>query len=803
MKTRYRKVIGDLASDYPKQFMLVLAIAIGIFGIGSILGGYHVIKRAMRDNYMGTVPASATIELEKDIPRALADSISRLPGIQAAERHATRIARMKVGDRWYPLLLFVIDDFGSKRTNKFTPLSGQASPSLGTILVERTALMVMNAKEGDAITVKMPHGTPRIMKISGTVHDPGLAPAWQEQAGYGYISMETLQLLGESRQFDQLRILVSGQPESRQHITAKARQVAAWLAQRNYAVHEIKVPSPGKHPHQSQMTTVMTLFVIFSFLVLALGAIVVATAMATLMVKQVRQIGVMKAIGASAAQIAGIYGLMVVVLCLVALLIAIPVSRLAAAAFASQLAVLLNLEITDPSIPMEVVLIQIAAGIIIPVITSGIPVIRGSRISVRKALDNYGVAQSDGGQPGWITRLSQRMVHSQIAQLSIRNVFRQRSRLVMTLGLLAAGGAMFMTARNVSTAWNENLKRIYQQRLYDLDVRLDSAVYADTLLQKLRSIPGVTQAEGWNYSPASFKKDSAIDVTHTYPDGGHGSFGIVALPVPTRLLNPTVTEGRWLTPGQTNDVVLNQLARSMAPSHVGVGDHIYLSTDGVVAEWTIVGFTEDVGSPATAYVSREAFIKQKGSSGRVNILRVAYHDRSKDNAISRNRDIETLLENEKIFVSALVPVWMLHNAIAAHMKVLVNSLMALALLMAVVGAIGLMSAMSMNVLERTREIGVMRAIGATPAMIRNLIVWEALLVGVFSIAIAFALSLVLSAYMGRTIGSMAFRTPLPLAISPEALGIWILIILAGSFLATLYPVRRANAITTREALAYE
>ncbi len=91
------------------------------------------------------------------------------------------------------------------------------------------------------------------------------------------------------------------------------------------------------------------------------------------------------------------------------------------------------------------------------------------------------------------------------------------------------------------------------------------------------------------------------------------------------------------------------------------------------------------------------------------MLRVSYADRSKENAMSKNREVESLLEKENISVSATIPVWLLHNAIAAHMKVLVNSLMAMAILMALVGTLGLMSTMSMNSLERTREIGVMRA----------------------------------------------------------------------------------------------
>jgi putative ABC transport system permease protein len=274
---------------------------------------------------------------------------------------------------------------------------------------------------------------------------------------------------------------------------------------------------------------------------------------------------------------------------------------------------------------------------------------------------------------------------------------------------------------------------------------------------------------------------------------------MLALPVPTQLLKPTISEGRWLVSKTANEVVLNQNGRGAFK----IGDRISLAVDGKPTEWTIVGFTEDVGSPATAYVSLDAFSKLMGTNEQVKMLRIAYTDRSRENAVIKNRNVEALLENENISVLSTIPVWLLQNAIAAHMKVLVNSLMAMAILMAVVGTLGLMSTMSMNILERTREIGVMRAIGATPKKIRNLVIWEGLFTGALSIFIAILFALILSTYLGRFIGNMAFRTPLKLTVSINALAIWIFLIAIGSYVATLFPARRANKITTREALSYE
>jgi putative ABC transport system permease protein len=275
-----------------------------------------------------------------------------------------------------------------------------------------------------------------------------------------------------------------------------------------------------------------------------------------------------------------------------------------------------------------------------------------------------------------------------------------------------------------------------------------------------------------------------------------------ALPVTTKLLNLSVVEGQWLSKRDANDVVLNQLARELS-SNIKIGDHVFLLLDGKPVEWNVIGFTNDVGTHATAYVSLDAFAKRLNRPGEIKTLRIAYTDRSKDNSLQKNREIENLLEREGIPVNTAIPVWLLQSAIAGHMKVLVNALLAMAVLMAIVGILGLMSTMSMNVMERTREIGVMRAIGATPRKIRNLVTWEGFVIGVLSIFIAFGLSLLLSFYVGRFIGNMAFRTPLSLTLSTLAMAIWVLIIVTGSYIATFYPARRANRITTREALAYE
>jgi len=801
MRPRFTKVLADFTSDPVKSALLVFAVAIGVFGVGSILGAYGVLTREMARNYRSTAPASMTIKVEKGfLDRATVQGAEGLTGVLRAERRSTAVARMRVGQDWYPLLLFVIDDFNDMRTNRFTHLSGKWPPPTGSMLIERTALQFMKLREADAISVKTPRGGQKPLIISGIVHDPGLAPARQEQRGYGYVTLATLNWLGEEQGFDELKIITEA--HTQETIEERAQLIAHWLGTRGYDVHEIQVPSPGRHPHQGQMNAVLTLFIVFSFMTLVLSSILVSVSFSSLMTRQVREIGVMKAIGATPSQVSALYLLMVLIVCVLAMGIALPLSRFSAAFFVSQIAGLLNLNVVDGSVPGWVLLVQLVAGLLVPLAAAGLPVFRGGRISIREALGTYGVSQAPFGAGLFEAILGRIRLFNDVTTLSFRNVFRNRSRLAMTLLLLAAGGCLFMTALNTSKAWTASLERMYRHRLYDLEVRLNQPFSADKLVSRLRTVAGVRDVEAWGTSPAAFRKGEGRGIVHTYPDRGHGSFVMLGLPPSTKLVAFPVTRGRWLNREGSDDVVLNHMALAQEPN-MKVGDRVKLSIDNHPSTWNVVGFVEDIGSPAIAYVSSSSYGRLMHTEGMTDTIRVALSNRDAKGALVKTREIEGALEAEGASVASTVPFTLLRNAIAEHMAVLVGALLAMASLTALVGTLGLMSTVSVNLLERTRELGVMRAIGATPGSIRYLAVMEAVIIAAMSLFFAFALSLPTSAFLGRLIGNMAFRTPLPLSIAPLALVLWAVLILVGAVLASLYPSGRASRLTVRDALSYE
>jgi len=117
--------------------------------------------------------------------------------------------------------------------------------------------------------------------------------------------------------------------------------------------------------------------------------------------------------------------------------------------------------------------------------------------------------------------------------------------------------------------------------------------------------------------------------------------------------------------------------------------------------------------------------------------------------------------------------------------------------------LGLMGTMSLNVMERVREIGVMRAFGASSAAISRIVIIEGLLIGILSWILAIGLSLPLSTLLVRNIGEAFMDYPMTANISPRGILIWVVIVVIISILASLFPALRAVRLTVTEVLAYE
>lgn len=801
LPVRWRKLIRDFYSVRGRMLMAAAAIAVGIFAVAAISSAYAILTREIARNYIATNPGSALIDLGAVDPATVAEVRAR-PEISAAEAGSIVAARVELRpNEWVRMLLFVAPDFSRLDVNKVYPEAGAYPPPEGTILLEREALNFLGVRIGDSIRVQIPTGETSAVQISGAVHDPSLAPAWQEQTGYGYLTPATLAHMGGSSTPDTLKVVVRDALHDQSKVDAIVTRLAHDLMAEGLVVHQIQLPPTGRHPHQSQMTAVLAMFIVFTLLALALSAVLTASIVDGLLAQQVRQIAVMKAIGARSSQIAALYLSGILAIAMLGAAIGVPLGLFGGQALSDIIAQLLNFDIASHTVSPWLIAGLVAVGLFAPLGFAVIPIRRAARATVREALSDYSVSRDVSGAAVLDKLLSRVRGLDRTLMLGIRNAFRRRGRLLLTLCLLGAAGGMFLASLSVQQAWTTFVAVSAHDRDYDLELRFDRPADTSLVLAALAAAPDIARAEPWSVVPAARARPDGLMVVRTYPDGGHGSLEFRSLPTPDRLAHLTLLEGASPPAGDNDAVLINQSAQRLLGG-VHAGDEVSLNVDGRPAVFRVAGVVRQIFGLASVYAPAAVYQRATNTEGLTNAVRVtiARHDRSSASNIAAAAEAQLGAAGVRVTLSLSEAQF--GSAVDGHVRILVVSLIIMAVLMAVVGLLGLASALGTAVSERTREFGIMRTIGGTKRVIVRNIVAEGVFTALLSVALAIALAIPLAAGIGRLVGELSFGLPLPLTLSMPALGAWLALVSVGAMLASLAPALSAARLTVRETLAH-
>ena len=331
---------------------------------------------------------------------------------------------------------------------------------------------------------------------------------------------------------------------------------------------------------------------------------------------------------------------------------------------------------------------------------------------------------------------------------------------------------------------------------YDIEVQLSRPYREERVAASAAAVPGVVSVEG-------LRRASALPVR---PDATTGE-GLVlrALPTDTTMFAPRMVAGRWLLPEDGRAVVLTSNYLTKDPT-VMVGDALTLRIGDEDRVWTVVGFIEELlppSAPAWAYVPLDAFTGVAGSFGRTDTLRVTTvgHDAASHSAMGEALDAR--LEQDGFDTQLIRSRTEERATLDERFQIITAVLTVMALLIGSVGALGLAGTMSINVLERTREIGVMRAIGASDAAVRRIVLSEGLVIAALSWALAALLAVPVSYGMSIVFGVALLNAPLVWVFSLPGVGIWLAVVALLAVVASLVPARSAVRLTVREVLAYE
>ena len=794
ISTRWHKVLIDLWKNRVRTLIVALAIAVGVYAIGVVLNTRELVVREYRADQDGALLASAVIRT-MPFDDDLAERIAELPGVAAAEgRQVVDVRFYGDGNTSRSLELVAVPDFERMEVDAIRPLAGRWPPGKREVILERLALEYLGVEIGDTVTVELDDGVEKQLTVVGTAHNPQELSPDILNGTSGYVTLETMGTLGLPEAYTELRIRVAEQPRDEDHINAIADEVEDHLEATGRPVFSRRVITES---HADPfIDTIVLILSSFGFIILLLSGFLVVNAISALITQQVSQIGVMKLIGARRWQIMSLYIVTVLVYGVLAILLGIPLAIMTARLLMETLVQgLLNVMPDSYAVPLHFIAMQAAVGLLLPLLAGLAPVIKGTRITTHKALNDVGMETGAYGR-GWVDRLLN-WVQNLVALrrpllLALRNTLRHKGRLVQTLIVLIVGTALFVSVLSVRSSVDSTVEAFMRFHQYDVSVELERPYRLSRLEGGALQVPGVVDVEGWSFGGATRLRSDG-----TESDG----MKITAVPVNSTFLDPQISAGRWLGAGH-NEIVINSDVLDKEPD-LQVGDQMVLEISDREAEWLIVGVVPTESRGPVIYVKHEDFAYIARTPGQATHLQVKTerHDAAAQQEVEER--LMQHLEAQGLAVSSTETTQIMQSNNKLMFTIIVAFLILMALLLAAVGGLGLTTTMSINILERVREIGVLRAIGASNVSVRQIVLVEGVIMGVISWAVGMLLSWPISTFMSEQLGLALIKVPLSFQYSIGAAVVWFFVLQMVAVVASLGPARNAVRLTIREVLAYE
>jgi putative ABC transport system permease protein len=797
---RRTKVLREIWWFKARTILVVLAIAVGVGSFGLIGAGRAILERDMQNGFAGTQPAHAVLSLAP-FDEGLVERVVHMAGITAAEGRRAATARLAVaGDTWVTLELQAARDWSALTISEVVPEPGSpAHPPRDAILLERSSARQFGLAVGQTARVRTPDGQERDLTIAGLVRDQAITPSnINTTTAFGYVALETLATLDEPREYNRLYLRLAGSPAAWPEVELAVTRVARDIARDGVAVYSTSIPRPGKPPLRDTMNGVLFILEAMGVLTLALSGFLIVNVMWAVITRQIPQIGILKSLGGRRGQIVRLYLEMVLIFGVLALLLALPIAQAGAYGLATGIGGTLNISIASVGLPPETLIALALAALLVPALAALFPILTGARITIREAISNHpeGKRQKVKGKrvaSNFFTfYLLPFALLPCLLLLSVRNTFRRIGRLMLTLAALSLAGAMFIAVLGVRQSLQQTGVAMQAETNYDVDVSFAQPYPVGDILRAARATPGVTDAEAWGVGDARRVFGS---------DRLGGSMLLIGLPPNTRMALPSVTNGRWLQPGDADVLFVNADALDLL-QNAAVGQALSLRAGDKDTEWQLVGASAR-GFVPIAYVPYAAFeraVGLKGYAGRLvvrasggapeeqRVVQAALLDRLDQAGMKINRS-STTADNRR--------------TIAANLDIIAIMLLAMVALVALVGGLGLASTMSINVLERTREIGVLRALGAKTPVVRRVVLVEGLVIGLVSAIVGTIGSLPLGMWLAGELGPRILYHPLDFVFSWTGAALWLVIVGAIAVVASLIPAQSAARLTIRETLAYD
>lgn len=802
MRPLTKKSLKDVTQRKTRAALTILGIAIGVLGLtaitisqGQIASAFHYSedRTGLPDITFYTTPASASY----------AGALRAWNNVKTVEVAGVAYTQWKIPSGHKPLQVLGFPSLRRHQLNRFELTSG-SWPGPGQLLMESSNTGLSPVKVGDRVTVEV-SGLPQTLTVSGLVRTRGRPASIFMGTGLAYMRLPDLQ--GTFNVPGVNYFMIGLKDASTQN--SDARTLGQVFAMGHVTVLQATV---GHNTMVRSMTdSILAVMQVLSIVALLLSIFLLLSTINTLVAEQVRIIGTMKAIGATRAAVmrnylttVGIYGLIGTALGFV-------LGIGAASVLLGYIATMFTLDMGAFTVGVTPVILAIAVGVGVPLLAAIVPIYMGTRLTVREALVGYGLdgekhpnrfwrgltraltfipAVLQLGPRGMIRRQTRALLSfvPGTMQLGVRNLFRQRTRALLTLLALSVSAIAFLSVQTASYSFNSLVTHLMDTYNYDVQVAFTQPQPYARLRPLVGDLLGVQRVE-----PAS----SALVTTNW------GDAQISGVLPDTTLYNKQVVAGRWFNATDRNVVVISTMGRDK--SHLTVGDIITVRDKLHTAHLRVIGVVIDNNGVGLGFGQMMAPFDEVNRfrglpAGMVDMLMVGSTDPSQAAITTLSRRIDNGLSVSGMQASVMT-MKEVSDSIKSRINVLDVMLYAVAIIVALIGAIGLFNTLAMSVLERRREIGILRSMGATGRKVAGVFWTEAMSLGALAWVVGVLLGIPAAYGFVWLIGVLMMQVPFD--FNPFGIVLMLAVIVLIATLASIIPVWGASRLRIAQILRYE
>lgn len=248
--------------------------------------------------------------------------------------------------------------------------------------------------------------------------------------------------------------------------------------------------------------------------------------------------------------------------------------------------------------------------------------------------------------------------------------------------------------------------------------------------------------------------------------------------------------GTIFTNGSSNEIIIGKTVAQNLNKTVGSTIDIYGTEFEVTGIFESGNFIYDTG----AFTSLSTLQNLTNNTGKVSYIQVKVNDNANASQVSK-----TIQDERPNDLSATTAVDQA-NRINQSLGMIDTASWAISLLAIVIGGVGVINTMIMSVFERTREIGVLKAVGWKDRRILGMILGESIILTLVAAVVGIILGIVAVEIIFKLfITSQSFEAVLTMDTLLKAFGVALLVGIVGG----LYPAYRASRLAPTEALRYE